>query len=283
MAVRSDVLDFYRTLPFHYHDMVAGHVDQLRRGNPLRECPPLMAALSPGTTRFDAGCGVGELVTAAAMYHGADAYGIDANPVAIERAREIAAAVGVDVRFDVAELPGKPDGRRYQVVTSIGVLHHTDDCLGGLEQLARERLAEGGTLVIGLYHAYGRQPLLDHFAALRQRGAGEEEQFAEFRRLAVGTRADGPNPTFVQSWFRDQVQHPHETQHTLAEILPVLRDNGLRLVSTSINGFAEPPRDWQDPDEWAAAERQLADESKEQLAAGRFAPGFFLFAARLTR
>jgi hypothetical protein len=42
----------------------------------------------------------------------------------------------------------------------------------------------------------------------------------------------------ARSWFRDQVMHPHETQHTLREISEWLTGAGLTLQSTSINAFA---------------------------------------------
>ena len=48
--------------------------------------------------------------------------------------------------------------------------------------------------------------------------------------------------THARSWFRDQVLHPHETQHSLAEVLPLIEECNADLISTSINRF-EPITD----------------------------------------
>ena len=41
----------------------------------------------------------------------------------------------------------------------------------------------------------------------------------------------------LYSWFRDQVLHPHETQHTLEELTDVFKSCNYKIVSTSINKF----------------------------------------------
>ena len=45
------------------------------------------------------------------------------------------------------------------------------------------------------------------------------------------------NSDHSYSWFRDQVIHPHETQHTLIEVNSWLKEIGFELVSTSINNY----------------------------------------------
>ena len=55
-----------------------------------------------------------------------------------------------------------------------------------------------------------------------------------YKELHSGLHDD----TLLRSWFRDQVLHPHETQHTLEEMLPVIMDAGMKMVSTSVNRFA---------------------------------------------
>jgi hypothetical protein len=76
-------------------------------------------------------------------------------------------------------------------------------------------------------------PFLRHFREMRARGASEAEMLARYRELHPWLDDD----TQALSWFRDQVQHPHETQHTLAEFLPLMRARGMELVATSINRF----------------------------------------------
>jgi len=47
----------------------------------------------------------------------------------------------------------------------------------------------------------------------------------------------------LRSWFRDQVLHPHETQHTVEEVLPWIKAAGLEPRTTSVNEF-RPVTDW---------------------------------------
>ena len=39
------------------------------------------------------------------------------------------------------------------------------------------------------------------------------------------------------SWFRDQVLHPLETQHSYKELMTWIKDMPFKLISTSINNY----------------------------------------------
>ena len=78
--------------------------------------------------------------------------------------------------------------------------------------------------------------------------------------------------TMLKSWFRDQVLHPHETQHTLREVCGWLAEHGLSLSSTSINRF-EPI---ENVDSLFALEQTFGERSRQaNLTEGRYYPGFF--------
>ena len=49
----------------------------------------------------------------------------------------------------------------------------------------------------------------------------------------------------LYTWFRDQVLHPHETQHTFKEILPIFIKKGFKIIKTSLNKF-ETIKDYKD-------------------------------------
>ena len=241
-GARSDVLKFYRDLPFNFYADASVHASELRRLNPLWAYPPLIQALRTRPRLLDVGSGTGWLVHAAALHHGCASTGIDFNPVAVQRAQTVAGLLGVDAVFEVADLFAYRAVERFGMVTSIGVLHHTNDCLGGIAHAARLLVGEAGRMFIGLYHAFGRRPFLSHFDRMRRRGAGEDAMYLEFRNLRTGSPI-AANETFSRSWFRDQVLHPHESCHTLAEVLPVIEDLGFVLESTSINRFGPIPAD----------------------------------------
>ena len=275
-AARADVLAFYNTLPFNLRESPERHAASLRAGDSLLDYPPLVTALASRPRLLDVGCGTGWLANGASLRYRCPAHGIDASPVAIERARSVARLLGVDASFEVADLFAFRPAERFGLVASMGALHHTGDCPAALARVAESFVADGGAMFIGLYHAWGRRPILAHFGAMKRQRVSEDAQFAEFRRLWRGAGRSDTDELLLRSWFQDQVLHPHETSHTLGEFLPLLDALGFGLVSTSVNRFGPPPA----RDALPALERQLEQAGQKALAEGRFYPGFFVFAAR---
>ena len=73
------------------------------------------------------------------------------------------------------------------------------------------------------------------------------------------------------SWFRDQVLHPHETQHSFEEINQILK-NDFQLVFTSINRFEKI----KNINEIVKEEKKLFDIGVDRLKEQQYYPGFFI-------
>jgi 2-polyprenyl-3-methyl-5-hydroxy-6-metoxy-1,4-benzoquinol methylase len=268
----TDVLEFYRQLPFNIQESVDQQVATIRKRNSVTNYPVLADLLSRDTNLLEVGCGAGWLSNNIAYHYGSRVTAIDFNPVAVERASAVARAMGLPSRFEVADLFLYEPREPADVVASIGVLHHTNDCHGAVRRVCNEFVRPGGYVFIGLYHEYGRRPFLDHFAAMADAGATEEDMFRRYCELMPQTTDE----THARSWFRDQVIHPHETQHSLAELLPILEECEVTLERTSINRF-EPIGNL---DEVLSQEEDYAAISQEWLSKNRYFPGFFLFLGR---
>jgi 2-polyprenyl-3-methyl-5-hydroxy-6-metoxy-1,4-benzoquinol methylase len=267
----SDVLAFYRQLPFNFYGATAEAVARIRKLDPIDHYPPLKSIIRPGMRVLDVGCGCGWFVNGLAHHHQVRATGLDFNSVALDQGREIAQALGEDIEFIEGDLFVYQPDEPYDLVTSLGVLHHTNDCLAGLRHLGKNLVRPGGHLFVGLYHAHGRRPLLAHFARLKAAGADEEELYRAYRELD----ARHMDEVHARSWFRDQVLHPHETQHTLEEVVPVLQETGLVLEATSINRF----RPFESLEELYRREAELAVVAQRYLDERHYFPGFFVFHA----
>jgi len=267
-----DVLAFYRELPFNVTENPRAMAEEIRRKDHVGAYPVLLPLLERGKPVLEIGCGAGWLSNALAHHHGVAVTGVDFNPVAIETATTVAAELNNGARFLVNDLFAY--AQPHPLVISLGVLHHTNDCLAAIRHLTRHCLEPDGLFFLGLYHRFGRKPFLDHFEKLGHSGASEDECFAEYRRLHPETLDE----THARSWFRDQVLHPHETQHTLAELLPVFREEGLALMSTSLNDF-QPVNDIR---QVLMRERAEGLTARQKLDEGRYYPGFFLVLARKT-
>jgi hypothetical protein len=140
-----------------------------------------------------------------------------------------------------------------------------------------------GFIHVGLYHRYGRQPFLDLFQPYRvkydtttsesDRQLIEEEAFRVYRTLHPFTADE----TLLRSWFRDQVFHPHESQHTLEELYGWLTSVGFQCLSTSINKF-------QTLDDWSALfeeEKKMYELSYQRNVREKtYFPGFFTVLAQ---
>lgn len=270
------VLAFYKELPFNFYSNAVDTAVGLRKSNRVREYRPLDRFLSsrPGARVIDVGCGAGWFANSCAHFYESDVVGVDLNPTALRQARAVARLMegGESVQYVKANVFEYEPGALFDVVNSLGVLHHTPDCEGAIRRVLKW-VAPDGYLHLGLYHKYGREPFLDHFRELRDRGASEDEMLEEFAQL-------NPNMTdrvHLVSWFRDQVLHPHETQHTYQEIHSLLADEGFVVEATSINRFRALPS----LSALLEMERAMTGTSKKALKRKRrYVPGFFVVWAR---
>ena len=270
-----DVLEFYKELPFNMQESVQQQVKTIKSRNSVLQYPVLVELLRPGVSVIEIGSGAGWLSNNIAYHYRSRIRAIDFNPVAVERARAVAKELGVTVDFSVADLFLFRPEPKADVVVSIGVLHHTNDCFEAFRRVVDQCVAPGGHAFIGLYHSYGREPFLEHFREMQRRGVSEDEMFKRYCELMPQTTDE----THARSWFRDQVLHPHETQHSLAEVLPLIEECNADLISTSINRF-EPITDLKRVLE---QEKTYEEMSKQRLRENKYFPGFFLVLIRKRR
>lgn len=273
-SVTDRVRDFYRDMPFNYYSDAGVAADSIAR-NPIAAYPDLDALLEEDeiASVLELGCGAGWAANTMASHYRKRVTAVDFTAPALDRARDVAGRLGTSDRVDFVEsdLFAFESAAPYDLVVSIGVLHHTRDCRAAFARAAR-MVAPGGFLFVGLYHLYGRRPFLDLYRGICAR-EGEDAAFSRFRDCAE-TLSD---ETHLRSWFRDQVLHPHETQHTLAEVWQWLEEEGLTLLSTNLNRYG-------DVEDRAALEAQ--EKAQEALSVRRnrdetrFFPGFFTVLAQ---
>lgn len=265
--IGNAVLDFYRTLPFNYFSSIEKQAESIRKKNSLSQRTSITKVIQDGMQILDLGCGAGWLSNTLAYYHNVKVTGIDFNPVAVSRAREVAAVLGNDVEFLVANVFTYMPDQEFDLVCSEGVLHHTGDCHRAIRHACRELVCDGGYFYLGLYHSYGRKPFLDYFQGL---GKEQDSEAVLFKKFAELMSAD-VDEMHLRSWFRDQVLHPHETQHTLKEIQPILQEEGMTLIETSINRF-EPIENLQELFEY---EKEYEKIGRQRLKEKKYFPGLF--------
>ncbi len=103
-----------------------------------------------GKTVLEAGCGGGQHTSFMAPY-ARSITAVDLNTVEIAEARNAGAE---NIEFVTADIANMDLGKTFDVVISIGVVHHTDDTRRTVENLKRH-LAPGGTLILWVYSEEG--------------------------------------------------------------------------------------------------------------------------------
>jgi predicted NodU family carbamoyl transferase/2-polyprenyl-3-methyl-5-hydroxy-6-metoxy-1,4-benzoquinol methylase len=276
--ISREVLDFYKRLPFNFYSNAVDEAVELMRSNRIKEYPAAHSFLkrTHGARVIDVGCGAGWFANSCAHFYDASVTALDLNPVALRQAKSVArlipqAGTAEFVESNVFEFEPR---QRYALVNSLGVLHHTPDCHGAIRRVI-DWIEPGGYLHLGLYHRYGRKPFLEHFKQLIDQGHTEEALYAEFKRLNWHISDE----THLRSWFRDQVIHPHESQHTYEEIEALLRNEGCVVKAVSFNRFKRLPP----VEQIIELERRCEQASLDALHKKHcYYPGFFVVWAQRT-
>jgi SAM-dependent methyltransferase len=122
---------------------------------------------------------------------------------------------------------------QFDVVLSNGVLHHTADPLGGFKRLV-PLVKPGGYFILGLYNTFGRLATNLRRQVFRITGG-------RLRWIDPVLRQEGLSPARQKAWFSDQYRHPHESKHTIGEVLRWFDETGLQFVRgvPSVTPFAE--------------------------------------------
>jgi SAM-dependent methyltransferase len=221
--VTEKVKAFYEETPFpNYdeHDSLRSLIDKARRGIYAQR---LDNTIPYNTTVLEVGCGTGQLSNFLGIglrrVIGAD---LCLNSLRLgERFRHDNGLHRVKfVQMNLFRTCLKPE--QFDVILCNGVLHHTGDPFGGYQGLL-PLLKPGGYIVIGLYNRYGR--LMTDMRRRAFRLTGNRGKWIDpiLRSRKRGGAQD-------VAWFADQYCHPHESKHTIDEVLQWFDETGIEFV-----------------------------------------------------
>jgi SAM-dependent methyltransferase len=171
----SPVETLYRDYPYPGHGVVSSVVARLL--GPTLDRLRIQA----GDRRLrvlDAGCGTGEQALGIARtFPDVEVHGIDFSAASLEMAERLSREKGIPVTFARKDLTASlADLGRFDVIVSIGVLHHLPEPKVGFSRL-REIVAPGGVFLGMVYGKFGKWQTFQLRDALKllQKDAGRDE------------------------------------------------------------------------------------------------------------
>jgi SAM-dependent methyltransferase len=220
------VKTFYEGTPFPNYDDLDSRESLTAKARRSLFAAALDEQLPYGVAVLEAGCGTGQLTNFLGLSWRRRVFGGDIcrNSLRLaegfrKRYRIVNAGF---LQMNLFRPPFRDES--LDVIISNGVLHHTGDPRAGFEGLLR-KLKPNGYIVVGLYNFYARLPTLWRRWAFAR--FGPALHFLD-RRLVAGAMNEGR----WQAWFRDQYQHPHESRHSMDEVLEWFDASGVEFLSS---------------------------------------------------
>ncbi len=117
---------------------------------------------------------------------------------------------------------------KFDYLLCLGVLHHTSNPYLGFKNILK-LLKPGGYVAIGLYNKFGRIPhKIRVFLAktIFKNNSRVKESFIKMQIEDIRDKAK------VEDWWHDQFLHPHETSHSLGQVLSWFKKNDIEYYQS---------------------------------------------------
>lgn len=220
-GVTSRVKDFYEENPFPNYDGVEEFGKLVHKGFKNPFSAQLLDAIGCNKLVLEVGCGTGQLAQFLQLNNN-HTLGVDMSLASLKLASDHKQRNGL-VRsgfvqmniFDLAIADGA-----FDVVIAHGVLHHTYDARRAFAAVAR-KARPGGIVIVGLYNWYARVPTWVRSKLIGT--FGPEIDFVVRRRIRDAEKA--------RIWIADQYRNPHETWHSIDEVLGWFDECGLEYLN----------------------------------------------------
>ena len=178
----------------------------------------------------DVGCGTGQFCGLLATKN-RNVVGIDFSSTSINKALLLKKKLNLEnLNFAQADL-STPCFRKetFEYVFCCGVLHHMLNPYQGFVELVA-MTKRNGFIVIGLYNHFGRFMLRSQKIIMRL--FPQAGKFIRSSMIKHQLNRDSSDTSKIDSWYSDQYQHPHESVHSIKEVLGWFCDNGVEYVNS---------------------------------------------------
>jgi len=216
---------------------------ELRSSLPFGSFTPMPDDRAPEA--LIAGCGTGShAIFTAQRFRGIRVLAIDLSLSSISYAKRKTQELGItNIEYAQADILKLGDiGRTFDIIQSVGVLHHLADPFIGWRTLL-SLLRPGGFMFLGFYSALARRHVIKAREIIAARGyASTPDDIRRFRQdLAVGKAGaelqglSQYSDFFSTSECRDLLFHVQEHRLTLSQIESFLADFGLHFIGFELD------------------------------------------------
>lgn len=222
-GVTTAIKRFYEEYPFPSYEGLEDFGQLVQKGSKNPFSAQLLKAIGYNKTVLECGCGTGQLSHYLQLNNN-HVLGIDMSlsslGLAIQHKLRNGLSRSCFAQMNIFNLAIKDNS--FDVVISHGVLHHTFDARRAFAQIVR-KAKPGGIVMVGLYNYYARVPTYLRSKVIGLTGG--KLDYVVRNRIHDARKAD--------VWIKDQYYNPHETWHSIDEVLGWFEENGIEYLNTS--------------------------------------------------
>lgn len=222
-AVTARVKSFYEENPFPSYEGLEEFGELVNKGSRNSFSTELLKAIGFNKLVLECGCGTGQLSHYLQLNNN-HVLGIDMSlaslRLAIQHKLHNDLARSSFAQMNIFDLAVKDNA--FDVVISHGVLHHTFDPGRAFAHIVR-KAKPGGIVMVGLYNSYAR--VMTWLRARVIRLAGPRIDYVVRKQIRDARKAE--------IWIKDQYYNPHETWHSIDEVLGWFQENDVEYLNCS--------------------------------------------------
>ena len=227
-STTKEVTGFYDVEPFPNYTNADNKLSIIEKGDTNPFANKLKEYIGYKKSFLEVGAGTCQLSNYLAIGTNNEIYALDPTLESLKLGSKFAEKSSIlnvnFIRADIFDDVLKPE--IMDVVLCSGVLHHTKDPKKGFE-IILNYVKKNGIIIIGLYNKYGR---------LRTYIRGYLYKIFGYKFLKffdpVLRKIESNDKRKINSWIRDQYNHPVESVHSFDEVLGWFKENNVDFINS---------------------------------------------------
>ena len=222
------VIDFYNEAPFPNYEDNDDKSSINQKGDNNYLAKQFKNFIGFNKDILEVGCGTGQLSLYFSIGNNNRVYALDPTLASINLGKNFAKKNKIEnIKFINADIFDDIfNNEVFDFIWTNGVLHHTKDPRLAFSIISKY-LKKNGYILVGLYNKYGRFRTL--FRRFLYKIFGKS--IVMFLDPTLRNMKKG-NKNQINSWIRDQYEHPIESLHTLDEVLKWFNENNVEFINS---------------------------------------------------